>query len=119
MDAEISDRDVLILLLIAETGINNIHKLMLRFDIADFPGKVSSHLRTLLDLGLIHPTVFYNNNPRQPIVYDATTLGREYLNQHLNEEKVYAHIRSMDNPDHFLELVGLVFKNRTGMSSSE
>ncbi|MGZ4001793.1 MAG: hypothetical protein ACXVIY_14230, partial [Mucilaginibacter sp.] len=69
----ISARDQLVLLLIARSGINNIFKLVMRFDRCDFPGNVGKNLSVLLDQQLIK--VLVANEFNHPIKYQVTEKG--------------------------------------------
>jgi len=70
-------REQLTLLLIAKSGVNNIHKLILWFDRADFPGKVEKSLSILLEGKFIF--VSESNQFNNPIKYAATEQGVDFF----------------------------------------
>jgi hypothetical protein len=109
IDDPISLRDQLVLLLITKSGINNVHKLGMRFDRHDFPGNEGKNLLILLDRQLIYVSVA--NKFNHPIKYASTEKGEKYVRNNINPELIIEHVKKMSNPGFMLELVQLIFEN--------
>jgi hypothetical protein len=95
-DDQISAHDQLVLLLIAKTDINNVFKLVIRFDRWDYPGNVDKNLSMLLDRQLIKAAAVDNFN--HPIKYTFTEKGETVLQNDIDLEILIEHIKKMSNP---------------------
>lgn len=107
---DITARDQFVLLLIGRTGINNIFKLILRFDRADFPNNVRKNLDILLDRNLIYPTKFHENG--HATHWGVTDTGETFIKNNISKEDMIDHVKEMKNPDFLLELTNLIFDNK-------
>lgn len=105
-DDQISARDQLVLLLIAKTDINNVFKLVMRFDRWDFPGNVDKNLSMLLDRQLIKVSAVDNFN--HAIKYTVTEKVETFLKNDIDSETLIEHIKKMSNPDSLLPIVQAV-----------
>ena len=81
----------------------NIHRLLLTFDRADFPGEVGKNLKILLDNNLIIPDKLLDNNT--PLTYKSTESGALFLKNNFNENQMMSYIKGMEDPSLLLEIV--------------
>lgn len=111
---KLSERDQLVLLLIAKTSISHPHTLMMRLDRCDFPGKPEANLSNLVNSGLLY--ISATNGFGHPVRYAPTQMGERFLKNHIDQAKIIEHIKIMSDPEFMLEWVQAIFSK---MNKSE